>query len=324
MTRSHLQCVVTGATGAVGPAVTRRIAREPGTSVLALARHAPAPGLLPANARFEAADLFDSGTLSAVRDAEIVFHLAARLHTSDPGASLRDEYERTNLEATRRLVDATPPSARFVFFSTIDVYGPTPAGTQATERTPPAPRSLYGDTKLRAEKAVLEHPNGVVLRLAAVYGPRVKANYARLARALAKGRYVQIGSGRNLRTVVFEDDVADAAWTVGRAERLSSRVYNVTDGGVHSVADIVAAIGRAIGRSAPRWFLPAPPVRVAAAVADSAMRLVGRRSPVTPQMIDKLQENVAVSGERLMLELAFKPRFDLAAGWAAAVHPSHP
>ena len=193
MSARHGKCVVTGATGAVGPAVANRLAHE--ASVVATARHAPPTGLLDAGVRFESADLLEPRILQLVRDADVVCHLAAKLHVNDPGASLRAEYERTNVDATKRLVDATPPSSRFIFFSTIDVYGPTPPGEIADEDTPPRPRSLYGETKLKAEAAVLAHPGGIVLRMAAVYGPRVKANYARLVRAIARRRYLSIGPG---------------------------------------------------------------------------------------------------------------------------------
>jgi hypothetical protein len=36
-------------------------------------------------------------------------------------------------------------------------------------------------------------------------------------------------------------------------------------------------------------------------------------------MVDKLQEHIAVSGERLMRELPFEPAWDLARGWQAAI-----
>jgi nucleoside-diphosphate-sugar epimerase len=319
MTVSHRRFVVIGATGAVGPAVANRLAREPDTSVVAIARHCPANGLLEPGIQFESADLFDPRTLQLVREADVVCHLAARLHVNDPGGSLRDEYERTNVDATKRLVDAAPPSARFIFFSTIDVYGPTPPDTLATEETMPCPRSLYGETKLRAEEVVLAHPEGIVLRMAAVYGPRVKANYARLMEALTRHRYVSIGSGRNRRTLIFEEDVGEAVWIVASADALRSRVYNLTDGHVHSVQQIVEAICRALSRRPPRWSLPAPMVRGAVSVLDRILRGVGRQSPVTPQMIDKLQENVTVSGERFRRELSFESRFDLDAGWRATI-----
>jgi UDP-glucose 4-epimerase len=302
--------------------VANGIAREPETSIIALARHPPGPGVLAAPIRFEAADLFDSTTTSRVREAEVVVHLAARLHINDPGETTRAEYERTNVEATKRLVDATRPASRFVFFSTIDVYGPTPTGSIATEETPPRPRSFYAETKLRAEDIVLGHPGGVVVRLAAVYGPRMKGNYARLLHALSRGRYVKIGPGTNVRTLIFEDDVAEAAWIVGNGPATSSRRYNVTDGGVHSLNEIVAAISGAIGRTPPALVLPVPVVRAGASTLDAVFRAVGRRSPLTPQMIDKLQENVAVSGLRLQRDTNFRPRFDLATGWKTVVESS--
>jgi nucleoside-diphosphate-sugar epimerase len=315
--------VITGATGAVGPAVANRLVRD--ASVLAVARSAPATGLLVPGVRFESVDLLDSRAAQFVRDADVVCHLAAKLHVNDPGASLRAEYARTNVDATKRLVDATPPSSRFIFFSTIDVYGPTPPGEIADEDTVPRPRSLYGETKLQAEQAVLAHPGGIVLRIAAVYGPRVKANYPRLVRALARNRYLSIGPGTNKRTLIYEADVAEAAAVVASAATLPSRLYNLTDGGVHSVREIVDAIAAALDRRPPRGSLPAPLVRGAASVLDGTLRLIGRRSPVTPQMIDKLQENVAVSGARLSRESAFIPRVDLAAGWRAAIasHDRH-
>jgi hypothetical protein len=40
-------------------------------------------------------------------------------------------------------------------------------------------------------------------------------------------------------------------------------------------------------------------------------------------MVDKLQENTAVAGDRLQREAGFAPRFDLDAGWRAAVASSH-
>ncbi len=155
--------------------------------------------------------------------------------------------------------------------------------------------------------------------MAAVYGPRVKANYARLLRALARGRYMPIGPGTNVRTMVFEDDVAEAAAIIGEGPPTSSRLYNLTDGGVHSLTEIVAAMSAALGRRPPAWSLPAPLIRGGASTLHALMRLAGRRSPVTPQMIDKLQENVAVSGERLIRESTFRPRYDLAAGWREVV-----
>jgi nucleoside-diphosphate-sugar epimerase len=311
--------LVTGATGAVGPALVRRLVRE-GVKVRAVARHDPPPRLFDAGVEFVRADLADGGVCHTLaRDVDTVFHLAARLHVADPAASLRPVYERDNVEVTRRLVAATPASAHFVFFSTIDVYGATRPGELADERTPPRPHSMYSETKLDGEREALAHPRATILRAAAVYGSRVKGNYARLVRAIRRGWFVSVGRGTNRRTLVYDADLAGAACIAAHDSRATGAIYNVTDGDVHTVRDIALAIGLAVGRRPLSWALPVAPVRAAAAIVDRSCHLLRCRAPINSSMIDKLQEDFAVSGARLQQELGFRPAFDLRSGWQAAV-----
>lgn len=316
-------CVlVTGATGAVGPSLVRRLHRER-LEVRAVGRRQPPAGLLPDGVRFESADLSDGTRLAdLLRGVDAVFHLAARLHVSNPPPSMRSAYERDNIEMTRRLVEQSGASARFVLFSTIDVYGPTSPPAIADESTAPQPRSLYGETKLAAESLALSHPGGVVLRVAAVYGSRVKGNYARLVDAIRRGRFITAGSGRNRRTLIYDEDLASAAWIAARDDRSRGRIYNATDGGVHTIDAIAAAIAGAAGVAPSVWHVPARPLKVAAAMVEGACRLGGITPPVTAAMVDKVQEDFAVSGARIQRDLGFRPGFDLRTGWAAALQGS--
>ena len=103
--------------------------------------------------------------------AHVVLHLAAKLHIENPDASLRDEYERVNAAATETLVNIANAASRFVYFSTIAVYGHGRLRNGLiTESDDAFPDTIYSETKRAGELAVLEHKNGVVLRLAAVYG----------------------------------------------------------------------------------------------------------------------------------------------------------
>ncbi len=288
--------------------------------VCAVARQPPSPGLLPDCVQFVQADLSaGAGLADLVNDVDVVFHLAARLHVSNPDPSLSSAYERDNVGVTRGLAEALSGSARFVFFSTIDVYGPTSRAEVADERTPPQPRSLYGRTKLAAEGAALAHPGATVLRVAAVYGARVKGNYARLVQAVRHGRFVTVGAGRNRRTLVYDEDLAEAAWRAATDPRARGRVYNVTDGSVHTVDDIAVAIAEAVGRRPSLWHLPVAPIRLAAVMLERGCSLIGRQPPVTAAMIDKLQEDLAVSGALIQDELGFRPALTLREGWARAV-----
>ena len=308
-------CVVTGAAGAVGPVVVEALV-DAGYSVRALSRRGtevPRATAMPA----------DVTSLESMREAmegaAAVVHLAALLHINNPPDSMASEYHRVNVGGTENVVRAASEAgARLVQVSTIAVYGYDRGGL-ITEDVPPEPDTLYARTKLEAE-TIASAEGAVVLRLAAVYGERLKGNYRRLLDAMHRGRFVALGRGRNRRTLVYERDVARAIVAVLRAPaEVSGQVFNVTDGSVHRVADIITSIAHALGVPRPRLALPVAPIRIAVAGADAVARAVGRRSPVTPSMIDKYIEDVAVSGERIQRVLGFRPEFDLDAGWAETV-----
>ncbi len=81
-----------------------------------------------------------------------------------------------NQDAVLALVERTADSQIVIYPTTNSGYGVGEAGKFCTEQTPLRPLSLYGVTKVEAEKAVLERGNGVTLRLATVFGmsPRMR------------------------------------------------------------------------------------------------------------------------------------------------------
>ena len=227
--------LVTGASGAVGPALVARLLQE-GYRVRVLSR-GRRPAAWPEAVEARHGDVVDRVAVAgAVAGVDLVFHLAGLLHVTRPTPALTREYERVNVEGARVVAEESTRAgvSRLVLFSTIAVYGPTgPDG--ADEDTPPRPDSPYAQTKLRAEEAVRRLDGTAelrtsVLRLAAVYGPRVTGNYARLARAIESGWFVPVGEGLNRRTLVHEADVAEAALLAARSPQAAGRLYNVSDG----------------------------------------------------------------------------------------------
>lgn len=320
------QVLVTGATGTIGPVLIRSL-QDRGYRVRALVRNPPPPAGLPDGTYVLRGDILDSQALEVATDgAEIVFHLAAKLHVNNPSLRLRNEYERVNVEGTQHVVNAARAAGvrRLVFFSTISVYGPTGA-QPVDEMAMPRPDTVYAETKLRAEQLALSakhansgRPLAVVLRMAAVYGPRVRGNYQRLARALAQGRFIPVGNGSNLRTLVYVEDAVRAAILASQHPLAAGRIYNVSDGAVRSLREIISAICEALGRRPPGIYLPVRPARSAAVALDRALALAGG-SPRLVSAIDKLAESVAVRADRIQHELGFRPMYDLRHGWQETV-----
>ena len=315
--------LVTGATGAIGPSVIAR-ALQTGWRVIALARHTPQPGVLPIDVDVLTGDVRDDAVRRrALAGADAVLHLAATLHITDPAKQARTDYDSVNVAATAALArDAIAAGVRrVVMFSTISVYGDT-HGTMATEDTPPAPRTRYAQSKLAAEHTVLGARStdrasiGSVLRLAAVYGPRVKGNYRAMLTRLATGGSLPVLPGANRRTLVFVEDVARAAMLAVDDPRAAGRVFNVTDGEPHTLQDIVAAMCEALGRPAPRVGVPARYARALVRAGRPILR--GPLGRVTA-LVDKYVEDVAVSGSALQRDLGFEPTVSLREGWRRTV-----
>jgi len=323
--------LVTGATGAIGPSVVGALHREK-YGIRVFANETPAAGLFPESVEVMLGDIADTGAVeSAMVGVDAVIHMAALLHASRLTVDMYERYKLVNIEGTERVVRAAVQAAvkRIVLFSTIAVYGPT-GGSVFNEQSPTQPETFYAQTKLEAERIVLNarssegQPLGTVLRLGAVYGARVKGNYRRLVHDLAHNRFVRIGNGLNQRTLVYDKDVGRAVILAISHPAAAGKVFNVTDGDFHTVNEIVDSICSALGRKPPRLLLPVEPMRALAGLIEKGSFVFGVEPSITPEMISKYTEDVRVDGSLIQRELGFMPQYGLRAGWAETVRLMQP
>lgn len=159
-------------------------------------------------------DLARDGLFDALKDVEVIYHLAAQ-----PGLSPTTPFEvyvRNNIMATQCLLQAAvdaPVLQAFVHISTSSVYGARATGDEKAELKP---TSYYGVTKLAAEQLVMaaSRERGLPacsLRLFSVYGPRERPEklYPCLIRCLLEEREFPLfeGSEDHYRSYTYVDDV---------------------------------------------------------------------------------------------------------------------
>jgi nucleoside-diphosphate-sugar epimerase len=321
-----MNILVTGATGAIGPRVVYALYQE-GHKIHAFSVDSPPAGMFSPDVKVIVGDVTDDAAVkSAMQGMDAVIHMAALLHIVNPSSELREKYKHVNVGGTAKVVEAAIMASvkRVVLFSTIAVYGQAD-GQVLDEQTPTKPVTFYAQTKLAAEKIVLNargadgQPLGAVLRLGAVYGPRIKGNYERLMRALASHRFIPVGNGLNRRTLVYDKDVGCAAVLAASHSAAAGRIFNVTDGKFHALNEIIESICSALGRKSPRLSLPSGIIRSVAGAIERGYRLFGLRSPITPEMVDKYTEDIAVNGSLIQKELGFVPHYDLQAGWRETI-----
>jgi len=239
----------------------------------------------------------------ALRDIEIVLHLAARTHVlhetaSDPLAA----YRRVNVKGTRRLATQAAAAGvrRMVFLSSIKVNGERTFARPYTEDDTPQPEDAYGTTKWEAEQTLraIGRETGlevVILRPPLVYGPGVKGNFLRLMKLVSRGSPLPLASVRNQRSMVYVGNVVDAILTCIKAPAAAGRIYLVSDGHDLSTPDLVRALARCLG-VAPRLF-PFPPSFLMLAAS-----LVGKREEAA-RVLGSLQ----VDSSRIQRELGWRP-----------------
>jgi nucleoside-diphosphate-sugar epimerase len=238
--------LVTGGAGYVGSIVVDELLGR-GHSVRALDSllHGSVPSLLLAwgqpEFEFVHADVRDADACrAALEGVSAIVHLAAIV--GDPACSRDPDLARSvNLDATKRLLDQAAAAGveRFVFASTCSNYGRLDDDSFATEGSPLAPISLYAETKVGAEEAVLARADDGLatccLRLATVYGssPRMRFDLTvnEFTREVALERDLVVYGEQFWRPYVHVRDAAQAILLAleAPAETVAGEVFNVGD-----------------------------------------------------------------------------------------------
>ncbi|QXP84586.1 SDR family oxidoreductase [Methylococcus sp. Mc7] len=258
----------------------------------------------------------DTDWTGALDGIDAVVHLAARVHVMrETAPAPLSRFRQVNVLGTKCLARAAARTGvgHFVYLSSVKVHGETsPEGTPFTEAMTPAPEDAYGLSKWEAEQALAgiaaETGLGVtVFRPPLVYGPGVRANFARLVEAVRRGVPLPFGAVQNRRSLVYVGNLADAiATSLSRAEAIG-QTFLVSDGTALSTAELVRSIAQALQRK-PR--LPAIPP----ALLRLAGALTGKRAE-----IGRLLGDLAVDDSLLRSRLGWHPRYGLEEGLAATV-----
>lgn len=165
-----------------------------------------------------------------VADADVIVPLAAIV-----GAPPCDRDPRlaasVNLDAVRFINEVRSTDQRLIYLNTNSGYGISSGDVYCTEDTPLSPISVYGRTKVEAERSVLGKPNTVVLRLATVFGasPRMRLDLLvnHFTYAAVTDGYLVLFEKDFKRNFIHIRDVADCICYAIDAPSMTGRVFNL-------------------------------------------------------------------------------------------------
>ncbi len=315
-----MRTFVTGAAGFIGSRLAARLASEGGT-VRALVHGCALPPELEAKVEAVRGDIRDKNALrEGMRGAEIVYHLASALGASRITAQ---EFQSINAGGTEAVLAAAREAGarRVVHFSSAGVLGNIRSGLPAPETQPPAPRDLYGRTKLAGEEiaraAARAGQDVVIIRPGWAYGPGDRRTF-KLVRTIARRRFILVGRGKVRQTPVHVSDLV-AGTLLCAAKGRSGEIYNLAGKEVLTVKAMAEAIAAAAGTAIPELSLPLLPAKAAARLLAALYKPFKKEAPLNPSRLAFFVDAKPLDIAKAVHELGYSPAYDFRKGMTETV-----
>lgn len=211
---------------------------------------------------FVLGDARDEGLMARlVKEADVIVPLAALVGAPacdrDPALA-----RAVNVDAVRLVDRLRSPRQLVVFPNTNSGYGTRSGETSCTEDTPLEPISVYGRTKVEAERILLDRPATVALRLATVFGmsPRMRldllVNHFVWA-AVTDGYLVLFEKDFKRNYVHVRDVAACVVHAIEHSDRMAGRPYNV---GLEAANLSKEELALRVKAHVPRFYLHYAPI----------------------------------------------------------------
>ena len=329
-----MRVCVTGATGFLGGALTRRLLAE-GVQVRALARpSSKADQLAVSGAAVIRGDLSDPVAIDlAVEEAEVLYHIAAMVEAPGDLADFLD----ANRGGTERVFQAALQHGvrRIIYSSSIAVYGLAAENQIIDESTPyddqPALRDSYSQSKIQADAFAVrfarDHAARIavaILRPGIIFGPGKRLPFGLLGFA-AGGTNVVFANPQNRVPLNYLENLVDAMQLAARSAtaeaNASPRQYIVLDDDQLTLAQYHQARREIDGSRA--LFFSGAPVLAAAKFAE-ATRMVKPTGDFTARQVSRALQNRHYSSQLIRRELSWSPRVPLREALRASLAPKSP
>ena len=306
--------LITGATGFTGSHLTKRLLDE-GQEVRILVRPTSNFSQLE-RAEVETAigDITDEESVrKAVKGIETVYHIAAVFRK----AGLPDEaYWATNFQGTQNLLKASMDFGicRFIHCSTVGVHSHV-ENPPSDETAPYEPGDVYQRSKCEAEQAVLrahkEHGlQTTVIRPTGIYGPG-DTRWLKLFKAIARRRFVMLGSGETYIHMVYISDLIDAFRLAADNANSAGKVYIIGGERYVTLNELAETIAKAVGAPVPRLHFPVKSIRALSGICEDVCRYFHIEPPIFRRRVDFFVKNRAFDITKAKTELGYSPKIGL-------------
>lgn len=171
---------------------------------------------------------------ASLENVDVVYHLAGTVHR--PNITDPRVYQASIDAATNKLASEASAAGvkKFIYFSSLHVYGVEVDHEIITESTPKDPHTPYGRAKLAAENKLQNLADNssmevIIIRPPLVYGKGVKGNFAQLIRLVNFMPILPFGCATHKRSFIGVDNLVDFAYLCSQHPRAANKVFNISD-----------------------------------------------------------------------------------------------
>ncbi len=312
-----MKVLVTGGTGFAGGHLVNRLISD-GFEVRVIARNPKkAEKLKDKGVEIVIGNITDKDAVKkTVKGVKKVYHLAANWRT----AGVPDKvYWDVNVGGTRNLLEASLEEnvEIFVHCSTMGVHGHVDK-IPSNENTRYNPGDIYQVTKLEGEKLALNFfkEKGLpvsVIRPCAIYGPG-DMRLLKMFRAIAKRRFVMLGSGETLYHMVYVTDLAEGFRLAADREEAVGETFLIGGEEYVSLNKLVEMIAKEIGVSPPKIHFPVWPVELLGTIVEKVCIPLKIEPPIYKRRVLFFTKDRAFDISKAKNILGYRPKVDLKTG----------
>lgn len=313
-----MRIFVTGASGFVGGAATRRFV-EDGHEVRAMSRSENADAAIRALGAAPVRCDLENVTAEDIGDSEIVLHCAAFVEQWGPP----DAWKRANVDGTARALAAAHEAgaARFIHIGTEAAlfHGQHLRGVD--EAYPLAPKSSYpySRTKAQAEQLVRDANAAdfttIVLRPRFIWGPGDMTLLPTIEAMAREGKFMWVDHGRARTSTTHIANLVhaiDLALTKG----FGGQAYFILDDGVRTMREMISGMAAARGVALPNKSAPAWAADAIGAASEALWRLLPLKGapPLTRFGAMILSREAVLKDDKARFEMGYAPVITVDAG----------
>jgi nucleoside-diphosphate-sugar epimerase len=313
--------LVTGATGFIASHLIP-ILHQQDCKIIAAVRSLP-HFTLPASVNTIVVGNIDENTnwKEALKDVDIVIHLAARAHILQDNASNPEaEFIKVNTLGTSNLVQQSIQAnvKHFLFVSSIGAVT-TLSDEILTEQSVCQPDTPYGESKLQAENSLIElaknsQMNWTILRPTLVYGQGNPGNMERLMKLIQRKLPLPFGAINNRRSFVYVGNLVDAIVTIITHPKAANQTFIISDGEDVSTAQLIRQIADCL--ELPCSLLPVPLIllKLIGSMGDGIEQVRQKPFILNRSTINRLSGSLWVDSSKLRHLLDWKPPYTFEQG----------